>query len=265
MALSEPARLSYLHAMGIQPWLDRARFSAPPRQAAEPAPPALARPPTQPPPRSPAAAAPRPAPAAPQPVAEAPRIPVRGDIARLDWPGLRARVADCRACGLHATRRQSVFGAGDPAADLMIIGEAPGAEEDSQGEPFVGRAGVLLNAMLLAIGLKREQVFIANILKCRPPGNRDPAADEALHCEPFLQRQIELINPRVILAAGRVAAQNLLHTQETLGRLRGKPQRLGARQTPLVITYHPAYLLRSPEQKARAWEDLQQVARLLRG
>ena len=183
-------------------------------------------------------------------------------ICFLDWPALAHRVSQCTACELHAGRQNTVFGVGDRSADLMVIGEAPGAEEDRQGEPFVGRAGQLLNAMLLAIGLQRDQVFIANILKCRPPGNRDPRPEEALKCEPFLRRQVALVRPRVILAVGRVAAQNLLKSQEAVGRMRGRAFQFEG--IPVVVSYHPAYLLRSPEQKAKAWQDLQRVAGLLK-
>jgi uracil-DNA glycosylase family 4 len=170
------------------------------------------------------------------------------------WDDLRAAVTACTRCRLHESRTQTVFGVGDPAAEWMIIGEAPGAEEDRRGEPFVGRAGKLLDEMLLAIGEKRESVFIANILKCRPPNNRDPSADEAASCRPYLDRQIELVGPRVILAVGRIAAQQLLQTDTPVGRLRGKVHQVGA--TPLVVTYHPAYLLRSPSQKRKSWDDL---------
>jgi DNA polymerase len=149
-----------------------------------------------------------------------------------------------------------VFGVGNTQAEWLIIGEAPGAEEDRQGEPFVGRAGQLLNAMLLAIGLPRETVFIANVLKCRPPGNRDPRPEEVSNCLPFLSQQIALLKPKVMLAVGRIAAQNLLATDVPLARLRGKLHRFGEAETPLVITYHPAYLLRTPADKRKAWEDL---------
>jgi DNA polymerase len=185
-------------------------------------------------------------------------------VSELDWDALRERVRACRLCGLREGCTQTVFGVGNTSADLLIIGEAPGADEDRQGEPFVGRAGQLLTAMLLAMGYKREQVFIANILKCRPPNNRDPRPEEAMKCEPFLLRQIELIQPRVILSAGRISAQNLLKTDIPVGKLRGRVHRFGARQLPLVVTYHPAYLLRSPEQKAKAWDDLQLVLSILR-
>jgi DNA polymerase len=185
----------------------------------------------------------------------------KNDIAGLDWVELRCRVESCKACELHKTRTQTVFGVGNQNADLLIIGEAPGADEDRQGEPFVGKAGQLLNAMLKAIGFSREQVFIANILKCRPPGNRDPHQEEALSCEPFLQRQIDLVQPKVIMAVGRVAAHNLLKTDVAVGKLRGREDFIGDAKIPVVVTYHPAYLLRSPDQKAKAWQDLQVVYR----
>lgn len=174
-----------------------------------------------------------------------------------DWDTLQTRVAHCTACGLHRGRTQTVFGIGNHAAQWMIVGEAPGAEEDRQGEPFVGRAGQLLNAMLLAIGLRREEVYIANVVKCRPPGNRDPAPEEAAACEPYLQRQIALIKPRVILVVGRIAAHNLLKTDMALGALRSKRFSYADTGIPVVVTYHPAYLLRSPREKRKAWEDLQ--------
>jgi uracil-DNA glycosylase family 4 len=176
--------------------------------------------------------------------------------AGIDWPELRARVAACTRCTLCSTRTQTVFGVGNPAADWLIVGEAPGAEEDRQGEPFVGRAGQLLNSMLRAIGLAREQVYIANVLKCRPPGNRDPSASEAAECLPFLEQQIALLKPKIMLAVGRIASQNLLRTDLTLGRLRQQVHRFGLSQVPLVVTYHPAYLLRTPTDKRKAWEDL---------
>jgi uracil-DNA glycosylase len=177
-------------------------------------------------------------------------------VEQMDWPVLRDTVLSCTRCGLHSGRKQAVFGVGDQRAQWMVIGEAPGAEEDKQGEPFVGRAGMLLNAMLLAIGLKREQVYIANILKCRPPGNRDPRPEEVVCCQPYLTRQIQLIQPKIILAVGRIAAQNLLKTDTPIGRLRGRLWEYPGLGTPLVVTYHPAYLLRSPREKAKAWADL---------
>jgi DNA polymerase len=190
--------------------------------------------------------------------------PRRAETAGLGWDALRERVAGCTACALHATRTQTVFGVGSERARLMIVGEAPGAEEDRQGEPFVGRAGQLLNAMLRAIGLDRGEVYIANILKCRPPGNRNPSLDEAAACEPFLQRQIALIAPKLILSVGAISARNLLGTDTPVGRLRGTVHQVGPERVPCLVTYHPAYLLRQPEEKAKAWQDLQLVARLLR-
>lgn len=186
------------------------------------------------------------------------------ETAALGWDALRARVAGCTACALHATRTQTVFGVGNERARLMIVGEAPGAEEDRQGEPFVGRAGQLLNAMLRAIGLDRGEVYIANILKCRPPGNRNPSLDEAAACEPFLRRQIALIAPKLILSVGAISARNLLGTDAPVGRLRGTVHHVGPERVPCLVTYHPAYLLRQPEEKAKAWQDLQLVVRLLR-
>lgn len=184
-------------------------------------------------------------------------------IARLDWEQLEEEVRQCTACSLCASRTQAVFGVGDRQAKWLIVGEAPGADEDRQGEPFVGRAGKLLNPMLQAIGLKREQVYIANILKCRPPENRDPAPAEAASCRPFLERQIALIQPRIILAVGRIAAQNLLDTDTQIGKLRGRVHHFGAARIPLVVTYHPAYLLRSPREKRKSWDDLRLARRAL--
>ncbi len=176
------------------------------------------------------------------------------DVDTMDWDPLQRTVAACTRCGLRAGCKQTVFGVGNRSAQWLFVGEAPGADEDRLGEPFVGRAGQLLNAMIEAIGLKREQVYIANVLKCRPPGNRDPQPNEVECCEPFLARQIELIQPRLIVALGRHAAHSLLKTEAPLSRLRG--QRLSYRNTPLIVTYHPAYLLRTPTDKRRAWDDL---------
>lgn len=175
-------------------------------------------------------------------------------LSAANWDELAGRVAACTACALHRNRTQTVFGVGDRNARWMIIGEAPGEQEDLQGEPFVGRAGLLLNEMLRAIGLRREQVYIANILKCRPPKNRDPQAEEVAACDGFLQRQVALIRPDIILAVGRIAAQNLLKTTTPIGKLRGIVH--DYQGIPLVVTYHPAYLLRSPQEKRRAWDDL---------
>lgn len=184
-------------------------------------------------------------------------------LAGLNWDQLNERVMACVDCDLHATRTQAVFGVGNREADLLIIGEAPGAEEDRQGEPFVGRAGQLLNEMLKSIGFARQKVYIANILKCRPPNNRDPKPEEAECCVGYLYRQIELLQPKLILAVGRIAAQRLLKTDQTLGRLRTKIHTLPQTQTPFVVTYHPAYLLRSPKDKRKAWDDLLLAKRTL--
>jgi DNA polymerase len=175
----------------------------------------------------------------------------------MNWAELQDTVSQCQLCELHGSRTQTVFGTGNRNADWLVIGEAPGKDEDLQGEPFVGRAGQLLNAMLLAAGLKREQVYIANILKCRPPNNRDPRPEEVVCCEPYLARQIALIQPRIILAVGRIAAQNLLKTDTPIGKLRGTVHRYADTGIPVVATYHPAYLLRSPLDKRKAWADLQ--------
>jgi len=173
----------------------------------------------------------------------------------LDWPALTAAIKTCTLCDLHKTRTQGVPGVGDIHADWLFIGEAPGADEDRQGEPFVGQAGKLLDAMLGALRLKRgENVYIANVLKSRPPGNRDPNPVEVAACLPYLARQIDLIQPKIIVAVGRIAAQNLLATDTPIGKLRGRVHEY--RGLPLVVTYHPAYLLRSPADKAKAWEDL---------
>ncbi len=172
------------------------------------------------------------------------------------WSELKRCVTECTRCDLHRLRKQTVFGVGDPKAKWMVVGEAPGADEDRQGEPFVGAAGQLLNAMLGAIELPRETVFIANILKCRPPENRDPRPEEIRECLSYLHQQIEQVAPRILLAFGRVAAQSLLGTEATLAKLRGTVHRFGPRQIPVIVTYHPAYLLRTPGDKRKAWEDL---------
>jgi DNA polymerase len=217
----------YLQALGIELWVPRARDPGP-----EDPPPELA-PPTH---------TPAPAPA---------------DDAAAQWAALRSEVLNCRRCPLHATRTQGVFGVGPERADWLVIGEAPGAEEDRRGEPFVGAAGQLLDAMLRAIGLDRKtNVYIANVLKSRPPHNRDPRPDEVAACMPYLLRQIALLQPKIMLAVGRIAAQNLLATDAPLARLRGRVHTFGELHTPLVVTYHPAYLLRTPADKRKAWEDL---------
>lgn len=181
------------------------------------------------------------------------------------WDSIAAEVEQCRKCGLCETRTRTVFGVGDRKARWLVVGEAPGAEEDKQGEPFVGRAGGLLNSMLRGIGLAREQVFIANVLKCRPPNNRDPAPAEVAQCLPYLERQIALLRPSIMLAVGRIAAQNLLATDTPIGKLRGHVHSFGVAGIPLVVTYHPAYLLRSPTEKRKAWEDLKFARRAASG
>ena len=177
-----------------------------------------------------------------------------------DWAALRQAVATCSRCALHETRTQTVFGVGRADADWLFIGEAPGEQEDLCGEPFVGRAGQLLDEMIRALGLEREQVFIANILKCRPPKNRDPSSQESEACEPFLVEQVRMVAPKIIVAVGRIAAQNLLKTQTPIGKLRGTIHDYEG--IPVVVTYHPAYLLRSQTEKRRAWEDLKLARRI---
>jgi DNA polymerase len=238
--MTDARRARYLAAMGLPLWRLRAAAAPEPAPAAAAAPAVAAQ----------AAAAPRAPQAAPENAESA-------------WNALAAEVRGCIACGLHTTRTQTVFGVGRRDAELLVIGEAPGADEDRQGEPFVGRAGQLLTAMLHAIRLRRTDVYIANILKCRPPNNRDPTPQEAGTCTPFLQRQIALVKPKVILAVGRIAAQWLLQSDAPIGRLRGRVFRYGESGTPLVVTYHPAYLLRSPLAKATAWTDLCMVRNLL--
>jgi len=272
-----------MKAMGIPVWLPRAlttesepeNTSSAPLEAPPPEPPppqeadyaaALA---TQPAKTAPPAElqqlfdAPTPPPVAQpraQPDAEPALQPVATlDCSAMDWSALQAAVQDCSRCRLHQNRTQTVFGVGDQQARWMIIGEAPGAEEDRRGEPFVGRAGQLLDNMLRAIQVSREQVYIANTLKCRPPNNRDPKADEAAHCWGYLQRQIALVQPQLIVVVGRIAAQTVLQTKTPLGRLRGKLHRLPDADIPVIVTYHPAYLLRQPSEKRKAWQDLQLV------
>ena len=226
-------RLAYLEAMGIQAWTLRG----------------------QPTDQEPAVELPSPGQSLPAPDSQ--REGADPGVSDLDWDALQGRVAQCTRCVLHGSRTHTVFGVGNRSADWLVIGEAPGRDEDLQGEPFVGRAGQLLNAMLRAIGLEREQVYIANILKCRPPNNRDPQPDEVLSCQPYLMRQIALLQPRIILALGRVAAQNLLRTDTPIGKLRGRVHQIDGVSIPVVATYHPAYLLRSPAEKRKAWQDLQ--------
>ncbi len=231
--MNDSLRNGYLEAMGIQPWARRGLQQADAQPVETPV----------------ASAQPEQA----QPAAGAAPAP---SCAALDWPQLESAVASCTACELHRTRIHTVFGTGSRQADWMIIGEAPGADEDRQGEPFVGRAGQLLTEMLRAAGLQRQEVFITNILKCRPPQNRDPRPEEVASCHAFLQRQVALVRPSLILAVGRIAAHNLLETDTPVGRLRGRVHHYGEGRIPLIVTYHPAYLLRSPLEKRKAWEDL---------
>ncbi|WP_440997439.1 uracil-DNA glycosylase [Arhodomonas sp. SL1] len=247
--MDEARRREYLKRMGIPLWLRRETASAPAADAVS-------------------AQGARPVPhddSAASPVVDSP-APERGGEDREGlWQALEAEVAECTACALHATRTQAVCGVGARAASLMIVGEAPGADEDRLGEPFVGRAGRLLDEMLRAIGLARTQVYITNILKCRPPNNRDPQPAEIAACEQFLRRQLALVSPRVILAVGRVSAQYLLDTDQPLGRLRGRWHAYGPAATPLWVTYHPAYLLRRPVEKRKAWADLKRVQARVQG
>jgi DNA polymerase len=254
--VNSAARKAYLQAIGIDSWVRRsASLAAAPEPVVRDA---LVRENVLPEANSPLQTAP----ATPgRTVATRPpaalRPPVQAEREQgLDWPQLESRVAACERCPLHATRTQTVFGVGSRQAQWLVVGEAPGAEEDARGEPFVGRAGQLLNSMLRAVGLAREEVYIANVLKCRPPGNRDPSPAEAAECLPYLEQQIALIKPRIMLAVGRIAAQNLLRSDSPLGRLRQQVHRFGHSQVPLIATYHPAYLLRTPADKRKAWEDL---------
>ncbi|WAK01592.1 uracil-DNA glycosylase [Methylobacter sp. YRD-M1] len=224
-------RLQYLEAMGIDVWVSRAA------------------------PASDGNLQPLVDNAAPEVAAPAPADHEPAQSEPDNWESLQAEVAACRKCALYETRTQTVFGTGNKQADWMVIGEAPGQSEDLQGQPFVGKAGQLLTEMLRALGLAREDVFIANILKCRPPGNRDPKPDEIEACHAYLQRQRALVQPKIILAVGRIAAQALLKTEAPLAKLRGKVHTLD--ETPVVVVYHPAYLLRSLPDKRKAWMDLQ--------
>jgi len=181
------------------------------------------------------------------------------------WQALQQQVSVCTKCVLHQGRTQTVFGSGNENAEWMLIGEAPGSEEDKQGKPFVGKAGQLLTSMLKSIGLDREQVFIANIVKCRPPNNRDPELAEVVACEDYLRQQIAWIKPRIIIALGRVAAQNLLKSDTPIGKMRGNLYEYPELNIPVVVTYHPAYLLRSPKEKQKSWQDLQAAMKLYKG
>jgi uracil-DNA glycosylase len=252
---------SMLEAMGLRVWsappMAEPVLAVPAGDASAPAPAAK---PAQ-------LAVPAKAEAPPLPVPAASALPLlarplveAGAVAGMDWAELREAVSGCRACGLCESRKHTVFGVGHERAHWMVVGEAPGQQEDLQGEPFVGPAGQLLDSMLRAIGLTRaeappeRQVFIANTLKCRPPSNRNPEPGELGQCEPYLNRQIALVQPRIILAMGRFAVQSLLRSSEPIGKLRGRVHEYQG--VPLIVTYHPAYLLRNLVDKARAWEDL---------
>ena len=235
MSLTEKERLQYLSAMGIPAWELKSSAAPLPAVDAE-------------------------APVKKETIPVTP-APVARDCAQMH--DLAAEVAVCVKCPLHKTRTQTVFGTGDLNAKWVFIGEAPGQEEDRQGIPFVGRAGQLLNSIIFAMGLRREQVYIANVLKCRPPNNRDPQPEEVEQCEPYLLQQLDFIKPSIIIALGRHATHNLLKTKTPLSRLRG--QKLLYHETPLVVTYHPAYLLRSPREKAKVWTDLRLAMEIVGG
>jgi DNA polymerase len=236
----DETRIRYLEAMGITPWVTRGQ------------------------PAGASAATDSPVAGETAPETDSGPVAPAGAIGELGWAALRARVRDCRDCALHQGRTQAVFGVGPEQSDWMIVGEGPGAEEDRKGEPFVGRAGQLLDGMLEALGLSRKTAYIANVVKCRPPENRDPKPEEAAACAGYLDRQIELLQPRLILAVGRVAAQRLLATDSALGKLREQVHRYGPRNVPVVVTYHPAYLLRRPGEKRKVWRDLLFAERTVR-
>ncbi|MBU4518983.1 MAG: uracil-DNA glycosylase [Gammaproteobacteria bacterium] len=268
--LLDARQRAMLAEMGVRVWAPKppvaAQITAP--VAAEAPSTSVERAPAPAPASAPVAPAARPAPvrppvkeavvAVPQPVAATARHRP-ADVAAMDWPTLEAAVAGCEACGLCRSRQNTVFGVGDRQADWMVIGEAPGENEDLQGEPFVGVAGQLLDNMLRAVGRSRsgsgaQATYIANVLKCRPPANRNPLPEEVAMCEPYLARQVALVQPKIILAMGRFAVQSLLQTSEPIGRLRGQVHRYQG--VPVIVTYHPAYLLRTPTDKAKAWADL---------
>ncbi|MDH5766438.1 MAG: uracil-DNA glycosylase [Gammaproteobacteria bacterium] len=243
--LDETTRVEYLQAMGIQPWYSRHESDDLTETHAQVAEPVVAE------------------------VSESAEVlkiepdllPGKIDISTCDWPTLEQQVSHCQLCELHQTRTQTVFDVGNRNADLMLIGEAPGEEEDIKGDPFVGSAGHLLDAMMQAIGLDRQNVYITNVLKCHPPANRKPHTSEIVCCDPYLQQQIKLVQPKLILALGRVAAHHLLLTQDKLGSLRQKQYTYNG--IPLYVSYHPAYLLRKPIEKRKSWQDLLEVRRFL--
>jgi DNA polymerase len=248
-SLDERVRIQTLKAMGIQPWFLKHAPSVETLQIPQPQPPV------------------EPVVDAVQTLNEPPintqPVAMSTQISELNWQQLQQAVSQCQLCELHTHRNQTVFGVGDAAADLLIIGEAPGAEEDRLGEPFVGPAGKLLDAMLMAIDLDRGRVYITNVLKCRPADNRNPRASEIICCDVYLQRQIELVQPKLILALGRIAAHHLLVTKDALGTLRNKLHSYHG--IPLLVSYHPAYLLRKPIDKRKSWQDLLQVKYRLNG
>jgi uracil-DNA glycosylase len=248
-SLDESTRNNYLDALDIQQWHARDSQSENVVEQAQQQIAAVTRVVNQPKPKIPE----------PLPVEPIVQHVVKIDvdkISKMDLSSLELHVRGCGACNLHKTRKQTVFGVGHHKVDWLIIGEAPGADEDREGEPFVGRAGQLLTQMLRAIGLTREEVFIANILKCRPPNNRDPKPEEVNTCSVYLNKQIELLEPKIVLALGRIAAQSLLQSDVPIGKMRGKLYHLEKNHIPTVVTYHPAYLLRSPKEKRKVWEDL---------
>lgn len=269
---------AYLAALELTPWQRREAPAQDPAelvsQPAQPVPPPAAADTGHAPAPAPAAA---PRPAGDESAATSPP-PVRATLQTAaalapvpqDWAGLESAVSGCMLCKLCQTRTNTVFGVGMPASPLMIVGEGPGADEDAKGEPFVGRAGKLLDEMLKAIGRSRLEstparaVYIANVVKCRPPGNRDPEPDEVSACRPYLDQQIRLIKPKLIVALGRVAAQRLLATDAPLSKLRGPVYEYGPERVPVLVTYHPAYLLRSPGEKAKSWQDLKRIAQFLK-
>lgn len=236
--MDEARRIAYLKAMGIQPWFSKFQL-APVEDVQD---------------------------SVLEPIlddqeAVTTSADVSVDVSNASLEQLQQLVSQCQLCELHASRTRTVFGAGQADADVLIIGEAPGEDEDVQGEPFVGHAGQLLSAMLQAIELDRQVVYITNVIKCRTPENRNPHISETICCDPYLQRQIELVKPKLILALGRIAAQHLLMSQDNLGAMRNKQHSYNG--IPLIVSYHPAYLLRKPTEKRKSWQDLQRVKRLL--
>lgn len=260
--LLDARQRAMLAEMGVKIWAPKPVVVVAPAPAVqaepEPAAPPVQTPAVRPAPAPVAPPVRSPAPAA-SGLADAGLSPRPAGIETMDWPALQAAVAGCEACGLCRGRKNTVFGVGDVQADWMIVGEAPGEHEDLQGEPFVGLAGQLLDNMLRAVGRSRtgtgeQGAYIANVLKCRPPANRNPQPAEVAQCEPYLARQVALVKPKIILAMGRFAVQSLLKTDEPIGRLRGRVHRYEG--VPVIVTYHPAYLLRTPADKAKAWADL---------